>query len=644
MGKRFFNNKSVTGYSGSALPIAKGGTAATNSDEASITLDAIDLDRRNAPDGAAGLDLNVKVPVELFPPELREVAVSIDGPLQVIVNSSNTYQITRYSSFNQYAVSASAGAISRVNETITFVAPATPQVVNITINNRIFAVDVVPVSAYVNTPVISAPVNNAVNQGPGLSISASVFNVTGTADTHESTDWQIATDANFTNIAFSSIADATNKTSWSVSNLLANTNYFIRVRYKGSSLGYGNWSNTISFTTKTNYLPTNQVGILKATTEINNGMFGKTISLDNTGDRAVIGNYTYGSTGSSYAYVFKRTNNVWNIEERISAQNSIVSSQFGYSVSMSGGGDRIVVGAPGQNTVGGVAAGGAFYVFTRSGTTWTQEAEVSDAFAEASARFGNCVAIDTSGSRIITTAPNASSSGVSSCGKMYSFTRSGSTWTQEAVLTTGDKAAGDELGISLAMSDDAGRVVVGAATNAGSAYIFSRSGSSWTQEARLYPTAEVVGNQFGWAVSMDTTGTRVVVSEPYADISGITDAGKAYIYTRSGATWTQEAIVNSSVRSTNERFGAAVCLSNNGDRLYVVKGDTSYSNNIEVFTRAGTTWSQSASLTYGNGSYVFGADALALSGNDLVLMAGDGYAEAPGYTIAHNEGCVVVYI
>ena len=106
----------------------------------------------------------------------------------------------------------------------------------------------------------------------------------------------------------------------------------------------------------------------------------------------------------------------------------------------------------------------------------------------------------------------------------------------EAILVASDKATGDNFGCSVSINSDGSRVVIGAwfadpggTTNAGKAYIFARSGNSWSEEAILVASDKAASDYFGYSVSINSDGSRVVIGARYASPGGTTDAGKAYI-------------------------------------------------------------------------------------------------------------------
>jgi hypothetical protein len=573
MGKDVIINKIDQNDDELVLSVEKGGTGSDNQASAMQTLGYISIDKLNVANGVAGLDSNACVKLEQLPIDLARLSISINGPKQVIINSANTYNIIAYSSFNNYTVSASAGTISRNGAIITLVAPSTPQIITLTINGKSFSIDVAPATAHVNTPSITSPVTGATNLGPDIAITSSTFSVNGGSDTHEGTDWQIATDASFTNIVASVINSTTDKLSWVVQGLLPATQYFIRTRYKGITMGYSNWSATNTLTTKANYLPTTEEAILTASDKAANDYFGYSVAISSDGSRCIVGAYNAdpdGITDAGKAYIFTRSGTTWTQEAILTASDKAANDQFGYSAAISSDGSRCIVGAYYADP-SGVANAGKAYIFARSGTTWTQEAMLSASDKTTSDGFGRSVAISSDGSRCTVGTDGADPSGLTNAGKAYIFARSGTTWTQEAILSASDKAANDGFGRSVAISSDGSRCTVGAdgadpsgITDAGKAYIFTRSGTTWTQEAMLSASDKAANDYFGRSVAISSDGSRCIVGAHGADPSGLTNAGKAYIFARSGTTWTQEAVLMANDKAANDQFGCSVAISSDG--------------------------------------------------------------------------------
>jgi hypothetical protein len=140
---------------------------------------------------------------------------------------------------------------------------------------------------------------------------------------------------------------------------------------------------------------------------------------------------------------------------------------------------------------------GAAYVFTRSGTTWSQQATLTASDAATNDTFGSSVAL--SGDTALVGAPGKNSS----TGAAYVFIRNGTAWSQQANLTASDAATNDNFGASVALSGDT--ALVGAFNKNGSigaAYVFTRSGTAWSQQANLTASDAVGGDRFGFSVSL----------------------------------------------------------------------------------------------------------------------------------------------
>ncbi len=171
-------------------------------------------------------------------------------------------------------------------------------------------------------------------------------------------------------------------------------------------------------------------------------------------------------------------------EFKLTASDAAAGDVFGFSVALSG--DTALVGAVGDDDAGSFS--GSAYVFVRSGTSWIQQAKLTASDAASNDIFGGSVALigDTA---LVGAAGDDDAGSVS--GSAYVFVRSGTTWTEQAKLTASDAAAGDRFGIAVALNGSTALVVApnddDAAFSSGSAYVFVRSGTTWSQQAKLGP-------------------------------------------------------------------------------------------------------------------------------------------------------------
>lgn len=227
--------------------------------------------------------------------------------------------------------------------------------------------------------------------------------------------------------------------------------------------------------------------------------FGRSVAVD--GATVVVGDCCddAGATDTGSAYVFTRSGTVWSQEAKLVAADAAAFDDFGFSVAVSG--DTAVVGAF-KDDDGGANAG-SVYMFARTGTTWVQQAKLLAGDPAPQDNFGRAVAI--SGDTVVVGA-FLDDDGGSNAGSAYVFSRVGGLWTQQAKLTAADRASGDGFGISVAIDGDL--AVIGAdqdddgGSNSGSAYIFMRTGTSWLQQAKLGAADSGSGDGFGYAVAI----------------------------------------------------------------------------------------------------------------------------------------------
>lgn len=261
-------------------------------------------------------------------------------------------------------------------------------------------------------------------------------------------------------------------------------------------------------------------------------------------------------TGS--VYVFVRSGSIWNQQAKLTAPDAAASDQFGTAVAVSG--NTVVVGAASDDELG--TNSGSVYVFVRNGSTWSLQDKFVAGDGAALDFFGQVV--DVHGDTAVVGASLNDDAG-SSSGSAYVFVRSGTNWVQQAKLTASDAAAGDQFGFSVSISGNTLAIGVpqddDAGTGSGSAYVFVRTGTTWSQQAKLTASDAAAGDQFGFAVSASLE--RALVGA--WDRDGVaTDSGAAYVFVRSGSTWSQEALLVASDAAANDNFGRAVALDSQG--------------------------------------------------------------------------------
>ncbi|MFO1541176.1 MAG: hypothetical protein ACKOTZ_12170, partial [Chloroflexota bacterium] len=360
-----------------------------------------------------------------------------------------------------------------------------------------------------------------------------------------------------------------------------------------------------------------------------------------------------GADISGAAFVFVRSGGTWTRQAYLKASNTGAGDRFGIAVAIDG--DTIVVGArsedssatgvDGDGTDDSASSAGAVYVFARSGTTWSQQAYLKASDTDAGDSFGEAVSV--SGATVAVGAPgeDSASTGVdgdaaddsaASAGAVYVFVRSGTTWSQQAYVKASNAGTMDRFGeealvvrgdtlVAGAAGEDSGATGVDgnaadeSASGAGAAYVFVRSGTTWSQQAYLKASNTGAGDSFGTSAAL--SGATVVIGAYQEDsgASGVNGnqaddsasaSGAAYVFTRSGTSWSQQAYLKAGNTGADDLFGSSAALS--GDILVVgawgedggsggVNGDgtddpVQGAGAAYVFLRSGTTWTQQTYL------------------------------------------------
>ena len=383
------------------------------------------------------------------------------------------------------------------------------------------------------------------------------------------------------------------------------------------------------------------------------------------------------------------------------ASTAATEARFGNRVAVSANGTTLAVGAYGE---GGNT--GAVYVFIRTGSTWSQQARITAPNGEANDYFGNAVALSADGNTLAIGADGesgnqtgtfatmpATNNLASNSGAVYVYSRSGATWSQQAFIKANNADADDLFGFFVDLSADGNTLAVAAYYEdgdltgtkgnpaffaSGAAYVFTRTGTTWTQQGYIKAANAGAGDFFGIYLSLAGTGDTLAVGAFFegsasaatpADDS-LTNAGAAYIFQRTGGTWTQQAYLKAPSPVAQDRFGVAVMLSGDGNTLAVgMDGDSSdhrgvfavppvrnalalNSGAVLVYTRVGGAWSTQAYLKPTNTGtpHRFGNNLSISSDGDTLIVpsyrdnsGGTGFNSNPLNTSVADAGAVFVF-
>ena len=576
--------------------------------------------------------------------DAHKVEPSVDGPSAAYVDADTVFTITDYHAWATWAVAVNVGSVARDGAAITVTLPsgtaATEMTLTVTRDGVAVVIDLDILTMFVEAPVIQAPTNGATNVSETPVLVSSVFGVSPVgADTHASTDWQIATDAGFSSITYQAIADATNLETLDVpaGELSENTTYYVRARHNGTTLGASAYSATVSFTTLPLFGLLSEVQKLVASDGTASAYLGMSLA---SGDGYVFGGgqaHVGASPIQGAVYAYKETAGVWVETQKIVASDGAQYDQFGDRNSVAFGGGWLVVGAE-KKLGGGHYASGCVYAYTLVGGVWAEQQIITPSVHAQNLYFG--AAVWTDGATLAVGAPGVSNSAGPPRGRVYFYEMVGGVWTNEQIVEMTLTAGYNQIGHALA--GDGIWVAAGghfANSGAGAVHVIENVSGTWTEQQVLTGSDTAAGDYFGGAVDM--IGPRLVVGAERHN--GF--AGAAYEFTETGGTWAQTEKIVPGDNSANDGFGHAVLL---GPSTLIVGANAAaspitYSGAFYKFRESGGAWTQlqraaPAGIGYSDGfGYAASSDGTkvffgAISDDDVASGAGAIYVWEVGAT------------
>ncbi len=393
-----------------------------------------------------------------------------------------------------------------------------------------------------------------------------------------------------------------------------------------------------------------QQAYIKASNPGQGARFGQVVSLSRDGNTLAVSAVFEASAAKGIdsdqndksipqagaVYVFTRTGVTWSQQAYVKASNTgekgtanipDEGDQFGFSIALSADGNTLAAGAISEDSAATGINGdqndnskqsaGATYVFTRTGTKWTQQAYVKASNTGAMDLFGYAVGLSADGNTLAVSAYDEGSSareingvmdrGRRGSGAIYVFTRTGTnpsqqTWAQTAYLKASNAENGDSLGYDMAISQDGNTIVGGAGdedcfaagvnpsakcdndyktdTSTGAAYVFFRNGGTWTQQAFIKASHPSKEDWFGSRLGLSGDGNTLGVGAQLenGNSKGINgnetdltaeDSGVLYLFERTGSTWVQKAYVKGSNTEAYDEFGSSMAFSIDGKTMAV---------------------------------------------------------------------------
>ena len=284
--------------------------------------------------------------------------------------------------------------------------------------------------------------------------------------------------------------------------------------------------------------------------------FGQYVAIHN--DTAVVGAFSQSPSGA--AYVFRLVDGDWVQVQELTDSNDVDSDFFGQSVAVHG--DRIVIGAPGDDENGSNAGAAYVYRYLRDREVWVEEAKLVASNGTADSVFGHDVALDNEG--IIVGAPAHDGVGAA---YVFDFDEAEEVWSESQEITASDPAALDRFGREVSIQDGVAVVTADSAV-----YVFRHDGVEWTEEGLL---TEYDGQPFAPPTTVDATEGCILV--------GTQNADSAYVFRYDGLNWTEEHALDYS--GVIDRFGTSVAVT---QTLASVTGEAG----AYLFRLVGSTWTQ----------------------------------------------------
>ena len=398
----------------------------------------------------------------------------------------------------------------------------------------------------------------------------------------------------------------------------------------GTAAGTGSF-----MVTATGYPSVQQGAKLVGTGNVGTARQGRSVALSADGNTAIVGGYMDNSYQGA-AWIYVRSGSAWTQQgSKLVGTGAVGAAQQGISVALSADGNTALVGGNMDNT-----NQGAVWVFTRSGTTWSQQGAklVGTGVVVGNVHQGWSLALSADGNTVMV----GGSDDNSGVGAAWVYIRTGTAWTQQGskLVGTGNTGVANQ-GYSVALSGDGNTAMVGGSadnTNQGAAWVYTRSGSDWAQQGSKLVGSGASGNALqGRSVALSADGNTAMVGGYYDN----SVQGAAWVYARSGTAWAQQGSKLVGTGNTGAAYqGISVALSADGNTAVVGgQGDNGYQGAAWVFTRNGTTWTQQGSKLVGTS-----ATGTPYQGVSIALSADGNTALVGGNGDNTNQGATWVFV
>jgi hypothetical protein len=562
--------------------------------------------------------------------------ITVKGPLTVTKDIGGTlpteYIITNYDSNEVYNILTISGSYIRVDDIIYYSPPANPGVSGFIINDQVFNITVEDI--FVVKPSITDPINNSANINTTIVVRSSDYLVSEGDGEYVSTDWQLSLNPLFTTILLQNIDSTTDINSWVIYNLNLSTTYYVRVRYKDLNIGYSSWSDPVGFTTGNSLTPGLELNIINPPVGISIDNFGYVVNITPDGTRAFISSLYNGDsnlTNPGIVYIYTVENNSLIYEDQLISVDPASNEFYGNSLASSNDGSVLVVGCS-EDNYSGYSKSGSIYIYERTGVSWTQIQQIFNPNPINDGGFGHSVSISGDGNTIVVGAPFDSLQR----GTTYVYEKTGLSWTLIATLFPPGPTGLFQTGYNVKISKDGTRIISGCYwgigdkcsvyfnnngvwefeanlntsssfgngfnvsinengntiaigscyhsyqdyLSAGIVYIYIRSGNTWTLQQTLTPNDISSSDYFGSVVELNNSGDKILVTSRNDDYNGYNNSGSVYIFTRTANVWNENNKITPFIPIEGGSFGSSLKIT--GDNNLAIVGSNNVTSNIST--------------------------------------------------------------
>lgn len=389
----------------------------------------------------------------------------------------------------------------------------------------------------------------------------------------------------------------------------------------------GTWGSVLVFARADVRSPWQQQAVLRPSNAAPDFQFGESLAISADGHTVAVGlPYESGGTRgiiqgapadtstnapiSGAAYVFVRRDGRWTEQAYIKSTTAARYQSFGTTVALSGNGDTLAVGSPGDGAVAEMA--GAVHLFSRTDGAWSAQQILTASNGEKFDYLGSAITLSADGQTLAVAARYEAGSGTApvvgtptaaetdntkeGAGAVYVFTRTGGgPWSQQAYIKGSRTAIKSDFGTSVRLSAAGDTLAVGAAEDDradgasspasggedyGAVHVFVRQAGAWTEQAYLKAGAPAKNSRFGEHLALSDSGDQLAVGAQYesgaavklngnqADQS-VDRSGAVYVFRRDAGQWTPSAYVKAPDTAPGMYFGASVGLSADGAVLAI---------------------------------------------------------------------------